>query len=118
MEEGEIVGGCREQDRVYGDEIEASKETKLGECTNTMDIDINSELGPDRADRSVDYKSQADSVTEVPKSSSEKMKAVPDKCHKNSIGLVGFDIAFLTAEFPSQSDIENYVTRVHIYFPL
>ena len=59
----EIVGGCREQDREYGNEIEASKETKLGECTNTMDIDINSELGSGRADKSVDYKSQADSAT-------------------------------------------------------
>ena len=37
---------------------------------------------------------------------------------KFSTGLVGLDIGFLTAEFPLQSDIENYVTRGHIDFPL
>ena len=46
------------------------------------------------------------------------MKAVSDKFEKNSTGLVGLDIGFLTAEFPSQSDIENYSIRGHIDFPL
>ena len=36
----------------------------------------------------------------------------------NSAGLVWVDIGFLTAEFPSQSDIENNATRRHIDFPL
>ena len=46
------------------------------------------------------------------------MKVVQDKCKKISIGLVGLDIGFLTAEFPSQSDIHNYLTRGIIDFPL
>ena len=47
------------------------------------------------------------------------MKVVPDKFEKNSTdGLVRLDIGFLTAEIPSQSDIENYVTRGYIVFPL
>ena len=46
------------------------------------------------------------------------MKVVQDKFEKNSSGLVGLDIGFLTAEFPSQSDIVKYVTRGHIDFPL
>ena len=36
----------------------------------------------------------------------------------NSTGLVGLDIGFLSAEFPSQSDIENYVTIGQIDFLL
>ena len=70
MEEGESVGGSREQDSLYGNEIDANKETNSGACTNTMDIDINSEPGPGRADKNVDSKNQADSATEIPKSSS------------------------------------------------
>ena len=44
------------------------------------------------------------------------MKVVRDKFEKNSTGLVGVDIGFRTAKFPSQSDIENYVTRGRIDF--
>ena len=40
----------------YGNEIEANKETNSGVCINTTDIDINSEPGPGRADKSVDQK--------------------------------------------------------------
>ena len=43
------------------------------------------------------------------------MKAVQDKIENTSAGL---DIGFLAAEFPSQSDIENCVTRSHVDFPL
>ena len=46
------------------------------------------------------------------------MKVVQEKFEKISTGLVRLDIGFLTAEFPSQSDIENYVTRGHIDFTL
>ena len=37
---------------------------------------------------------------------------------KNSTGLVGCNIGFITAEFPSQSYIDNYVIRGHIDIPL
>ena len=37
---------------------------------------------------------------------------------KNSTGLLVLDIGFLTAEFASQTDMENYITRGHINFPL
>ena len=53
MEEGESAGGSREQDSLYGNEIEANKETNSGAFTNTMDRDINSEPGPGRADKNV-----------------------------------------------------------------
>ena len=46
------------------------------------------------------------------------MKVAGDKFYEISTGLVGLDIGFSTAEFPSQSDIENYVIRGHIDFPL
>ena len=46
------------------------------------------------------------------------MKVVPDKFEKNSPGLVRLNIGFLTAEIPSQSDTENYITRGHINFLL
>ena len=65
----------REQDSLYGNEIEANRETNSGACTNTMDIDINSgtctntmdmdinsESGPGRADKSVDFNNQTDSA--------------------------------------------------------
>ena len=39
--EGECINGSREQDGLYGNEIEASEETYSGACTNT----INSEPG-------------------------------------------------------------------------
>ena len=32
---GEKVGGLREQDSLYGNEIEANKEANSGACTNT-----------------------------------------------------------------------------------
>ena len=82
-----------------------------------MDIDNNSELGPGTDDRYVHSKNQAVRATKIPKSSSESMKVVPVNLKKNSTeGLVSLDIGFLTAEIPSQSDIENYVTRGHIDF--
>ena len=83
-----------------------------------MDIDITAEPGPGIADKSVDSKNQTDSDTEIPRSSSESMQVVQDKFDMISTGLVGLDIGFLTAEFHSQSDIENYVTRGHIDFLL
>ena len=46
------------------------------------------------------------------------MKVVHDKCKKNITGLVRLGIGFFTAEFPSQSDIENNAIRCHIDFPL
>ena len=118
MEEGKSVDGSREQDSLCGNEIEAKKETNSGTCTNTMDVDINSEPGPGRADKSDDSKNQADSASKIYKSHSESMKVFQDKCQKISTGIVGLDIQFLTVEFPSQSDIENYITRGHIDFPL
>ena len=42
------------------------------------------------------------------------MKVVQDKCKKITTWLVMLDIGFLTAEFPSQSDMEYYGTRGHI----
>jgi len=63
----------------------------------------------------VESKNQADSATEIHKTSSESMKVVQDKFENTGAGL---GIGFLAAEFPSQSDIENYVTRGHIDFPL
>jgi len=78
-----------------------------------MDIDIN--LEPGGSDKNVESKNQADSATEIPKTSSESMKAVQDKFENTSAGL---DIRFFAAEFPSQSDIENCVTRSHVDFPL
>ena len=59
LEEGESVDGCREEDSLYGNEIEANKETNSGARTNTIDIDINSEPGACRADKSVDSKNQS-----------------------------------------------------------
>ena len=117
MEEVESVDGSREQDSLYENEIEPSKETNSGACTNTMDIDINSEPGLGRANRSVDSKNQADSAAEIPKSSSESTIVVQVRLKKNCSGLVGLDIGYLTAEFDSQSDIGN-LTRGHIVFVL
>ena len=65
MEEEEGVDGIREQNSLYGNEIEANKETNSGACTNTMDIDIKSEPGPGSADRSVDSKNQTDSAKKI-----------------------------------------------------
>ena len=68
MEEGESVDGShREQDSLYGNEIEVNQETNTGSCTDTMDIYVNSEPGPGRADKSVHSKNQTDSATEIPK---------------------------------------------------
>ena len=52
----ESVDSSHEQDGLYVNEIETNKKTILRTCTNTMDIVINSEPGPGRADKSVDSK--------------------------------------------------------------
>ena len=44
-----------------------------------MDIDVNSEPGSGRADKSVDSKNQASTATEIPKSNSKSMNVVQDK---------------------------------------
>ena len=44
-----------------------------------MDMDINSEPGLGKADKSVDSKNQTDSATEIPKTNSESMKVVQDR---------------------------------------
>ena len=67
----EKVDGCREQDSLYGNEIEDNKETNSGTCTNTKDTDFDSEPGPGGADKIVDSKNQADSKTEIPRICSE-----------------------------------------------
>ena len=116
MEKGESVCGSRDQDSLYENKIKANKKTNSEACTNTTNIDINS--GPGGADNHVGSKNHADNATKISKLSSKSMKVVPDKFEKNSTGLVGLDIGFLIAEVPSQSDIENYVTRGHVDFPL
>ena len=83
-----------------------------------MAIDINSEPGAVGADKTINSTNQAGSATEISKTSNESVKIVKDKFEKIRTGLDGLDIGFLTAECPSQSDIENYVTRGHIDFPL
>ena len=119
LEKGESVVNSPDQNSLYGNEIQAYNETNSEACTNIMDIDNNSEPGPGTDDRYVHSKNQASRATEIPKSSSESMKVVPVNLKKNSTdGLVGLDVGFLTAEIPSQSDIENYVTRGHINFRL
>ena len=123
LEEGESVGVSREQDGLYGNVIQANKESNSVTCTNMMDTDLNSGPGPAEADKNMDSKNQADSETEITKASSESMNEPPAKPVQNRIeqsntGLVRLDIGFLTTEFPSQSDIEKYVTRGHIDFPL
>ena len=47
-----------------------------------MDKDINSELGPGRADKSIHSKNQADSATIIPESSSQSMEVALDKVKK------------------------------------
>ena len=75
----EKVGSCGEHDSLYGNEIEANKETNLGACTITVAIDINSEPGHDGADKQVDSE-KADNAVEILKTSSESMKVIQDKC--------------------------------------
>ena len=82
MEEGESVGNSRDQDSLNGNEIEADKETNSEACTNIVVININSEPRPGTGDKYVHSKNQADSATEIRKSNSESMKAVPDKFEK------------------------------------
>jgi len=115
FEEGESVGGSREKESRYGNKMEANRETTFGVRTNTMDIDIKLEPGLGGADKDAESKSQAGSVTKIPKRSSVSMKVLHDKFQNTN---AGHDIGFLAAEFPSQSDGENYVTRGHIDFPL
>ena len=69
MEEGESVGNSRDQDSLYGNETEANNETNSEACTNIMEININSEPEPGTGDKYVHSKNQADSATEIPKSS-------------------------------------------------
>ena len=57
-----------------------------------MDKNINLETGPAIADKHVDFKNQADSRTEIPKSSSESIKVFPDKFEKNRLGLSGLTL--------------------------
>jgi len=71
-----------------------------GACTNIMDIDNNLEPGLDGVDKHVESKNQADSATQIPKTSIESMKIVQVKFENTSAGL---DIAFLAAKSPSQS---------------
>jgi len=101
--------------RADGNKMEAHRETNSRACTNTIDVDINLEPGVGGADKNVESQNQADGATEIPKTNSESMKVVQDKYENTSAGL---DIGFLAAEFPSHSDIENYVTRGHVDFPL
>jgi len=72
--------------------MEANRKTTSGACTNTMDIDINLEPGPDGTDQNLDSQNQADSATEIPKTSSESMKVVQNTIENTSAGL---DIGFL-----------------------
>ena len=44
------------------------------------------------------------------------MKVAQDKSRKNSTGLFGLDIGFLSTGFPSRSDIENYTPEVILTF--
>ena len=74
MEEGEKVGGCREKDSLYGNEIKVNKDRDLWACT--MDTYINAEPGPGGADKNVESKYQTVSATLIRKTSSESMKAV------------------------------------------
>ena len=78
FEEGESVDDSREKESRYGNKMEANRETTSGACTHTMGIDVNSEPGPGGADKDVESKIQADSATEIPKTSSESMKVVQD----------------------------------------
>jgi len=83
-----------------------------------MDTDIDLEPEPCGSDKNVESKKQADSAIEIPETSSESKKVVPDKfwTYFTSAGL---DVGILAAEFPSQLDIENYVARGHTTdFPL
>ena len=117
LEKGESVVNSRDQDSLYGNEIQAYNETNSEACTNIMDIDNSSEPGPGTDDRYVHFKSQAGRATEIPKSSSESMKVVPVNLKKNSTdGLVSLDIGFLTAEILSQSDMGIMFPEVMLTF--
>ena len=52
-----------------------------------MDMDINSEPGPGRADKSVDSNNQADNATTIRKSISESMKFTQDKITLDLSGM-------------------------------
>ena len=116
LEVKENVDGCHVQDSLHEKKIEAIKETDSEQRTNT--IDISSEPGPDGTELKYMYtKYQSDNVTGIPNTSSKPVQEIQDKFEKISTGPVGLDIGFLTAEVPSQSDIENYVIQGHIDFP-
>ena len=87
LEKGESVVNSRDQDCLYGNEIQTYNETNSEACTNIMDTDNNSEPGPGTDDRYVHFKNQAGHATEIPKSSSESMKVVPVNLKK--IALMG-----------------------------
>jgi len=77
--EGESIGGSREKESRYGNKMEVNRETTSGACTNTTDVDSKLERGPGGADKNVESKNEADSATEIPKTSSEPIKVVQDK---------------------------------------
>jgi len=99
FEDGESVGGNGEKGSRNGNKMEANREITSDACINIMDIDINLETGPGGTDQNVESKNQADSATEIPKTSSESIKVVQDKFENTS---AVHDIGFLAAEFPSQ----------------
>jgi len=59
--------------------MKANRETTSGACTNIMDTDIDLEPEPCGSDKNVESKKQADSAIEIPETSSESKKVVPDK---------------------------------------
>ena len=70
MKEGKTEGGCREQESLYGNDVEANIGTNSATCSNMTDIDIISEPGLGRADKGVDSKNQSDSETKIPEPNS------------------------------------------------
>jgi len=73
-DKGDSIGASREKESRYGNKMEANRETTSGACTNIMDTDIDLEPGPCGSDKNVESKKQADSATEIPKTSSKSMK--------------------------------------------
>jgi len=94
--------------------MEADRETTSGGCTNIMDTDIDLEPGPCGSDKNVESKNQADSATEIPKTSGESMKVVQDKFENTSVGL---HIGIPRSRISCSMRHRDYVTRGHIDFP-
>ena len=86
MKGGGEIGGCREPDSLYGNEIETNNEEISGACTNTMDINTNSEPGHGGADKNVDSKKQAGCASDIRLTIRESIKVVQDKIGKISTG--------------------------------